>query len=303
MSIHEISHLLFSGLIAVSDWLLNPAVRTHFAYWLPALVIAFWWAKRQWPSRQSAFRQLGQSSYWWNPSTRQDYALILFNRTLFALLGIAWLVLTMNVSFVLFDAWNLIAEPTEPGSLGNSALIISGYTLVVFLLDDASRFLLHWAMHKSDWLWRLHQVHHSATVLTPLTTLRIHPLESVLYQIRGALVHGTAAGSAFFWLGFTPNSWQIWGATIWIIAFNALGANLRHSPIKLSYGKLENWLISPSQHQAHHGVSTMNHNYGSILAIWDRMAGSWRSGKEDYRWPKEAQPLWKQLLLKEITWR
>ncbi len=303
MTVSEPLILVLNWLEAVTDWLFDPAVRTHFAYWLPALLMAFWWAKRQWPARQAPFKQLGQLSYWWNPSTRQDYALILFNRTLFAVLGITWLLLTFKVSLLVFNAWKHFALPTEPGSLGNSAVIISCYTLVVFLIDDASRFLLHWAMHKSDWLWRLHQVHHSATVLTPLSTLRIHPLESVLYQIRGALVHGTAAGSAFFFLGFTPNSWQIWGATIWIIAFNALGANLRHSPIKLSYGKLENWLISPSQHQAHHGVTTMNNNYGSILAIWDRMAGSWRSGKEDYHWPKETQPLWKQLLMKEITWK
>lgn len=290
-------------LTVLFNWLIDPAVRTHYMYWLPCLAIAMVWASRRWGQRKQTLQQLGSKNYWWNASTKQDYLLILFNRTLFALLGITWLIVTINIALVVSDVWRAMGEPTEPGSLGNSALIISIYTLAVFLMDDASRFLLHRVMHKYDWLFRIHQVHHSATLLTPLTTLRIHPLESLLYQIRGSLVHGLAAGTGFFFLGFSPNSWEIWGATVWILVFNTLGANLRHSPIKLSYGKFEKVLISPSQHQAHHGVTTMNTNYGSILSIWDRMAGTWRSGKNEYQWPKHAQPMWKQLLLKDIDWK
>ena len=293
----------YEWLLNLFNWLLDPAVRTHFIYWLPCLTIAIWWASRNWQVRKTDLQKLGSRTYWWNDSTRQDYLLILFNRTLFFVLGITWLILTINISLIVSESWRSIGTQTEPGSVGNTWVVISIYTLVVFLVDDASRFLLHWAMHKSDWLFRIHQVHHSATTLTPLTTLRIHPLESLLYQIRGSLVHGIAAGSGFFFLGFSPNSWEIWGATVWILAFNTLGANLRHSPIKLSYGKFEKLLISPSQHQAHHGVTTMTSNYGSILSIWDRLAGSWRSGKESYQWPKKAQPLSKQLLLKEIEWK
>lgn len=284
-------------------WLLDPAVRTFYGYWPLSLLIAFAWASWRWTQRKSQFQKLGQASYWWNASTQQDYALILINRLISLGLGITWLVLTISISLQVFAFWKLFGDAAEPGSVSATYWIIGLYTLTVFLLDDASRFALHAVMHKFDVLWRIHQVHHSATVLTPLTTLRIHPLESLLYQIRGSLVHGIAAGTAFYLLGFKPDSWQIWGATVWIIAFNALGANLRHSPIKISYGKLEKLFISPSQHQAHHGVTTMTKNYGSILSIWDRMAGSWRSGQKDYKWPKEAQPIWKQILLKEIEWK
>jgi len=60
--------------------------------------------------------------------------------------------------------------------------------------------------------------------------------------------------------------------------FNALGANLRHSHIWLSFGSLERWFISPAQHQIHHSSAEADRdiNFGTCLAIWDRLFGSHR---------------------------
>ena len=286
------------------DWLLEPSQRTHYSYWLTAFVIALIWAGLNWGKRKNYITQLFSKDYWFNRSTYQDYFLIFFNRGLFFVLGITWLIVTLHVAMSTLDIWRVFGDTTEPNQFDNNSFILIGiYTLVLFLLDDVSRFLLHRLMHKSDFLWRIHQVHHSASTLTPLTTLRIHPIESIFYSIRSSLVHGFCAGSSFFLLGFQLDSWQIWGATIWVIAFNTLGANLRHSQIPLHYGPLEKIFISPSMHQAHHGVTTMNSNYGSILSIWDRMLGSFRCGKETYTLPQSAQPLLKQLMLQHIKWK
>lgn len=286
------------------DWLLDPSQRTHYSYWLTALVIALIWAGLNWAKRKNYIAQLFSKDYWFNSSTYQDYFLIFFNRGLFFALGITWLILTLNIAMSTLDMWRIFGDTTEPNQFNHNSFILIGmYTLVLFLLDDASRFLLHRLMHKFDFLWRIHQVHHSASTLTPLTTLRIHPIESIFYSIRSSLVHGFCAGSSFFFLGFQLDSWQIWGATIWVVAFNTLGANLRHSQIPLHYGPLEKIFISPSMHQAHHGVTTMNNNYGSILSIWDRMLGSFRSGNKTYTLPQSAQPLLKQLMLQHIKWK
>jgi sterol desaturase/sphingolipid hydroxylase (fatty acid hydroxylase superfamily) len=59
--------------------------------------------------------------------------------------------------------------------------------------------------------------------------------------------------------------------------FNAMGANLRHSHIWLSYGPvLEHVLISPAQHHVHHSMNPKhyNKNYGEVFAIWDLMFGT-----------------------------
>lgn len=286
------------------DWLLDPSQRTHYSYWLTAFTIALIWAGLNWANRKHYITQLFSKDYWFNSSTYQDYFLIFFNKGLFFALGITWLILTLNIAMSTLDMWRIFGDTTEPNQFNHNSFILIGmYTLVLFLLDDASRFLLHRLMHKFDFLWRIHQVHHSASTLTPLTTLRIHPIESIFYSIRSSLVHGLCAGSSFFFLGFQLDSWQIWGATVWVIVFNTLGANLRHSQIPLHYGPFEKLFISPSMHQAHHGLSTMNKNYGSVLSIWDRMFGSFRNGKKRYTLPQAAQPLLKQLMLQHIKWK
>lgn len=283
------------------DWLFNPAKRTHYVYWLSSLVIICVWARFAWCQRHKHISNLAQTSYWFNRSTIQDYILMFFNRGLFWLLGIPWLIFTLDISLTVLDAWRIFGSVTQTPIEG--PLVTTLYTLIVFLLDDVSRFGLHRLMHKVDFLWRIHQLHHSAATLTPFTTLRLHPLESILYSIRSSLVHGFCIGSGFYFLGYQADSWQLWGASIWVIVFNLFGANLRHSAIPLHYGRLEKWLISPSQHQAHHGVQSMRCNYGSVLSIWDRLAGTWRSGRFSYSLPKTAQPLWRQLLLKPISWK
>jgi sterol desaturase/sphingolipid hydroxylase (fatty acid hydroxylase superfamily) len=286
------------------DWLIDPSQRTYAGYWISALCIALIWSSFAWRSRKPIIYELFSAEYWLNNSTYQDYFLIFFNRSLFLFLGLSWLIITLDIALFTLDFLRFFAPPTEPGKYSQSGyVLVSLYTLILFLLDDASRFLLHKLMHRFDFLFRLHQVHHSASVLTPLTTLRIHPLESLLYQMRSSLIHGVCAGCSFYYFGFQLDSWQIWGATVWIIAFNALGANLRHSHIPLHYGALEKIFISPAMHQAHHGVTTMNNNYGSILSIWDRMSDSFRSGKLPYKLPEKPQPLFKQLMLQHIKWK
>lgn len=286
------------------DWLVDPSQRTHLVYWFSSFIIALIWAIFSWDQRKSYLQQLTNKHYWLNTSSYQDLVLIFFNRGLFFLLGITWLVLTLDVALTTLNLLRLFGNATEADTYAPNSFTIFGiYTLILFLLDDASRFGLHWLMHRFDFLFRMHQVHHSASTLTPLTTLRIHPLESLLYQIRSSLIHGMCAGAGFYYAGFQIDSWQMWGATIWVLAFNFLGANLRHSQIPVHYGPFEKIFISPSMHQAHHGVTTMMYNYGSVLSIWDRMLGSFRKGNLGYTLPKQAQPLFKQLMMQHIKWK
>ena len=59
--------------------------------------------------------------------------------------------------------------------------------------------------------------------------------------------------------------------------FNMTTGNLRHSHVWLRFPPMiERWLISPAQHQLHHSLDEEHYgsNYGTWLAIWDRMVGS-----------------------------
>ncbi|WP_374991353.1 sterol desaturase family protein [Shewanella fidelis] len=209
------------------------------------------------------------------PSAKLDYQLFVLNKlikaALFAPLMLTMVPVALSVSSAL--------ESLFGGGLMLDAapwLVMSLFTILLFILDDFTRFLLHYILHKVPWLWQFHKVHHSATVLTPFTIYRTHPVESYLYGCRMALSQGIAVGIGYAVFGPTLKMYDILGANVFVFAFNVLGANLRHSHIWLSWGdKLENWFISPAQHQVHHSdaIEHRDTNLGSALAIWDRMAG------------------------------
>ncbi|WP_371986589.1 sterol desaturase family protein [Shewanella sp. 10N.261.52.F9] len=209
------------------------------------------------------------------PSAKLDYQLLVLNKlikaALFAPLMLTMVPVALSVSSAL--------ESLFGGALMLDAapwLVMSLFTILLFILDDFSRFLLHYILHKVPWLWQFHKVHHSATVLTPFTIYRTHPVESYLYGCRMALSQGLAVGIGYALFGPTLKMYDVLGANVFVFAFNVLGANLRHSHIWLSWGdKLEKWFISPAQHQVHHSAAIEHRdtNLGSALAIWDRALG------------------------------
>ncbi|SBS32786.1 Fatty acid hydroxylase superfamily protein [Marinomonas aquimarina] len=219
---------------------------------------------------------------WWHRSARTDYQLWLANRLLLGVLIPKTFTQAVWVSWLYFY-WQ--QQGFGDLQLGwSDATVVVLFSLCYFLVDDFSRFLVHWAMHKTPWLWAFHQVHHGAKVLTPFTVFRTHPIEGLLFFLRSMASQSLVI--SIFLVAF-PNQvslWQVFGVLITTFVFNVLGANLRHSGVALSYGsKLEKWLISPAQHQVHHSVARQHYdrNFGVTLALWDRLFGSWHPGNDD----------------------
>ena len=159
-------------------------------------------------------------------------------------------------------------------------LIASLYGITFLVAEDLSRFGLHCAMHRFPLLWNLHQVHHSATTLTPFTLFRVHPIEAVLYFMRGTIVFGFVSGFFIWMFGRELSTFHVLGVDLLGFLFNAAGANLRHSHVWLSFGYMEKWFISPAQHQLHHSVSHNNVNLGTYLSCWDRLLGTHQQTKK-----------------------
>ena len=151
------------------------------------------------------------------------------------------------------------------------------FTFFIFLLDDFSKYWVHRWMHKWPILWALHKVHHSAEVLTPITVYRTHPLEGIVFTLRGTFTQGVSISTFIFFFGNSVDLYTVLGANILLFLFNTAGSNLRHSHIGIRYwGWLEYILISPAQHQLHHSIDVKHHdkNFGAALAIWDYLFGS-----------------------------
>ncbi len=266
------TEIFFPLVTALSEPFLLPVSRT---YWLGLVMfcmiaIAYYWLKKP------DWNKAGFWSVIKHPSSILDMQLFAGRQLLRAILGTpiwftAWLVATKGVRWL--DA-NLGA-PEPP--FYTPELIAIVYSLTLFVVWDFSRFFVHWLMHRVSFLWSFHQIHHSAEVLTPLTFHRIHPVESWIYEFRSVVVTGVTSGM-FYWV-FRENISQLtlFGVPAMAFMLNIITGNLRHSHLWIPYPPfLERWFISPAQHQIHHGLQAdcFDRNYGTWLAIWDRMIGS-----------------------------
>jgi sterol desaturase/sphingolipid hydroxylase (fatty acid hydroxylase superfamily) len=226
--------------------------------------------------RGGVLRYVFARRVWLHPSARLDYALLFTKALLRALLLAPLTVSALGVAVAVVGALDRAFGPAATPPIGRFAADAI-YTVALFLAWDASRWWLHRLLHRVPFLWEFHKVHHSAEVMTPLTVYRSHPVEDVLFSLRGALVTGVVTGVFHHFFRGQVTAWDVLGVNGIMVAFNAFGANLRHSHVWLSYGPaIEHVFISPAQHQIHHSVEPEHYerNYGSCLAIWDWLGGS-----------------------------
>ncbi|WP_125560175.1 sterol desaturase family protein [Pseudoalteromonas rubra] len=266
---------LWQSLISLPGYLLDANKRIYWLYLLSAVVMAgLVYNKLQVPRSFKGFLGfLFPRDVWLSDSAKLDYGLFVVNKLIKAL-TFAPIVLTMvPVAIAVSDGFEwLFGAPLHLA--WHDSVVIFLFTLMLFLVDDFTRYLLHLALHKISFLWEFHKVHHSAKVLTPFTIYRSHPVESYLYACRMALTQGIVVGLGYFVFGTALSMFDILGANAFVFLFNIFGSNLRHSHIWFSWGdKIENWFISPAQHQIHHSADPAHFdtNLGSALAIWDRM--------------------------------
>ena len=254
------------------SFLLDPAKRIYWFYLMTSLIAASLVTalhqKNFNPIEQ--LKALMDLKYWLNRSSALDVALLFTN----SLIRITFLIPFFGSRL----AATILVGSFLQSSIGDSPsfdlpwyVIATLFSVLFFVVEDLSRFSLHLLMHRVDYLWSLHKVHHSATNLTPLTLFRVHPLESILYFGRGMVVFGLVSG-LFVWLfGNKVNALHVLGVDLFGFMFAAIASNLRHSPIWLSFGRLEAIFISPAQHQLHHSRDHDHPNFGTCLTLWDRL--------------------------------
>lgn len=249
------------------DYLFISHQRLFWVYVLTAFVIAFIYML----GNKKSFLEYKNRKIWTHKSSILDYkyfVVIAFIKVVFILPFILsskdvslWTILFLQEQFGFMQALEL-----------NREYVVILYTLALFIIGDFSRYILHRLMHILPFLWKIHQVHHSAEVLNPLTFYRVHPIENILFGVRYSLVVGVITGAFIYLFGANIGLLEIVGANIFVFASGVLGANLRHSHIPLRYGDfLEKIFISPYQHQLHHSVEFTHKNFGGTLALWDFM--------------------------------
>jgi sterol desaturase/sphingolipid hydroxylase (fatty acid hydroxylase superfamily) len=172
---------------------------------------------------------------------------------------------------IIFFAFSSITEAFFTDLLGGdlkrfALLDISSFPawsqlLIFFVATDFIQWFTHVMLHRFEFLWRFHKVHHSVEQMGFAAHLRYHWMENVFYTPMKYIMVMLIGG-------FTPEQAYI----VFYLAI-AIG-HLNHANLNWGYGPLKYIFNNPKMHIWHHAYalpSERKHgvNFGISLSIWD----------------------------------
>ncbi len=185
----------------------------------------------------------------------------------------------MFFNFFLLNLIVLIALSNSAAQLFNDILKIIGLSIsnfqlleinklpfalrifIFFIVIDFVQWWTHRLLHKFEFLWNFHKVHHSVKQMGFAAHLRYHWMEPVVYNslkyIPLAIIGGFSAQDIAF-----------------VHFFNITIGHLNHANINWDYGWLKYVLNNPKMHIWHHSKELPEErkfgvNFGITLSIWD----------------------------------
>ena len=262
----------------ITNQFIDPKKRVFLFYILISILIATaWFMINKKLSFKKTLIKIFDKKIFFSKSAKSDYKIFLINQLIMMIVS-PFLITQITIATALYFYFHTIDWLSAGMFVGIAKIyIILSFTIFQFTIDDFSKYIVHRFMHKWPILWALHKVHHSATVLTPMTVFRTHPLEGIIFSLRSAITQAIGISLFFYLFGNLVSLYTIVGVNVFVFVFNILGSNLRHSHIGIRYWKwLEYIFISPAQHQLHHSVAFEHHdkNFGAALAVWDWLFGS-----------------------------
>lgn len=161
----------------------------------------------------------------------------------------------------------MVVFTSDIGISANSLALLdlSGYPMVVqliifFVLLDFFQWFTHILLHKYDFLWQFHKIHHSVKEMGFAAHFRYHWMENILYKplkTLGVMLLG----------GFEPQQ-------AFIIHFIAITiGHMNHANVKVTWGPLKYLFNNPVMHLYHHSYvlpeGKNGVNYAISLSLWD----------------------------------
>jgi sterol desaturase/sphingolipid hydroxylase (fatty acid hydroxylase superfamily) len=176
-------------------------------------------------------------------------------------------LLTLAPAALLF-AWAV--RPELQQAVQRQPLVVQ--FLEVLLVADLTQYAVHRAFHHVPWLWRFHEVHHSARAMDWLASSRLHLVDVVVTR-----------GLSFvplYVLGFSAP------AVYAYLVFVSFHAVFIHANVRFRFRALEELLVTPRFHHWHHADApeAVDRNFAVHLPIIDRLFGTRHF--PDGRWPE-----------------
>ncbi|MDC7681735.1 sterol desaturase family protein [Asticcacaulis sp. BYS171W] len=269
------------------DILLAPITRlfdiqqqTVWISYLGALIVAavFYLTsrRRRKTSLKGLWRYLFPKRLMRHPSTRLDLKMYLYSSLYLAgqavillggmkglsagLLAMAAPVIGSGAPHAPLPGWAIVAVPA-----------------FLYLALELGYWLSHYMLHRIDWLWEFHKVHHSAEVMTPLTEWRQHPVEYVIVPVVMGVVSSIALAIVQWGFGPDIELSAFWNPSLILFAFVATYLHLRHSHVNLTATGIWGYIFqSPAHHHIHHSTDPrhFDKNLGFCLSVWDWAFGT-----------------------------
>ena len=210
----------------------------------------------------------------WSHSTKADlciYAISKFTQRWVAALSTAVTVIGATLGAKHLGTLFSLQSHFEATSLDWAILGTS-----FFLFIDLGQYISHRIQHKIPLLWEFHKVHHSATVLTPLTSFRFHPVGNAIDGLFLGLFLAVPVTVAELLYGLSVVDLLAIAGTANVVANVIVLDALHHTQFRISFGPLDRIVMSPGMHQVHHSTKRKHwgKNYGARLSLWDWCFGT-----------------------------
>jgi sterol desaturase/sphingolipid hydroxylase (fatty acid hydroxylase superfamily) len=144
--------------------------------------------------------------------------------------------------------------------LGSMHPVLQVITMIIVF--DFIGYWSHRWRHSNSFLWAFHSVHHSQTVLTPMTNYRFHFVDETLLRL---------------WI-FIPFQILGQGIEMWLVVHFIINwiLLLQHSEWNWTYGRFGWVFVSPAFHRIHHSKDERQHNanYAMLFSFWDDLFGT-----------------------------
>ena len=271
----------FAEAVNPYNYLASPTNRFYWLFILGALVLTVlvYLLRDSEPGKRSLRGCLGfcfPKDVFLHRSAIVDYKYVTVN-WLLNLLGLVWIYGYMSLVALWVGAGLETVFDAASGGLELTLTARVAFTVLIVIAVDTGLFLAHYLEHRVPVLWEFHKIHHSAAVLTPITVLRMHPVDIVLngwmVGFFIGIVNGVFSYSFVAEVGAVTINEMNFGTFIFYLA----GYHLRHSHVWLPFPKyIRNVISSPALHQIHHSDQPrhFDKNFGRIFVIWDWVIGT-----------------------------
>lgn len=244
--------IFIDGYKGYANYLLTEILNPHWGnyfYWLIAVSLFFFGLEliNPWRTEQGRFRK----------DFLLDSFYMFFNFFLFSLVAynaVSDVFVNLFKDFLaLFGMQNLVA-------ISVAELPTWAQLLTLLIVRDFVQWNIHRLLHRVDFLWEFHKVHHSVEEMGFAAHLRYHWMENVVYRT----------------LEYIPLALIGFGITDFFIVhiFTLAVGHFNHSNFRLKLGYLKYIFNNPDMHIWHHAKELPTErrygvNFGLTLSLWD----------------------------------